>query len=58
MYLKLCGSRGSSGNIVPDYGLDDRGSIPDRGKGFFFQPLRPDRLWGPPSLLSNGYRKG
>jgi hypothetical protein len=29
-------SRGSSGSIVNDYGLDDRGSIPDRGRGFFF----------------------
>jgi hypothetical protein len=25
------GSRGSSVGIVSDYGLDDRGSIPDRG---------------------------
>jgi hypothetical protein len=50
-------SRGSSVSIVSDYGLDDRGSIPDRGRGFFL-PLafRPDRLWGPPSLLYNGYR--
>jgi hypothetical protein len=29
-------SRGSSVSIVSDYGLDDRGSIPDRGSGFFF----------------------
>jgi hypothetical protein len=42
--------------MVSDYGLDDRGSIPDRGRGFFFQPLHPDLLWGPPSLLTNGYR--
>jgi hypothetical protein len=47
---------GSSGSIVSDYGLDDRGSIPGRGKGFFLYPLCPDRLWGPPSLLYNGYR--
>jgi hypothetical protein len=46
----------SSGSIVSGYGLDDRGSIPGRGKGFFLYPLCPDRLWGPPSLLSNGYR--
>jgi hypothetical protein len=26
---------GSSVSIVTDYGLDDRGSIPDRGRGFF-----------------------
>jgi hypothetical protein len=29
-------SHGSSGSIVSDYGLDNRGSIPDRGRGFFF----------------------
>jgi predicted component of type VI protein secretion system len=28
-------SQGSSVSIVSDYGLDDRGSIPDRGRGFF-----------------------
>jgi hypothetical protein len=26
---------GSLVSIVPDYGLDDRGSIPDRGRAFF-----------------------
>jgi hypothetical protein len=31
----LRGSRGSSGSIVSDYGLDDRGSILGRGRGFF-----------------------
>jgi hypothetical protein len=49
-------SRGSSGSTVFDCGLDDLGSVPDRSRGFFFKPLRPDRLWGPPSLLSNGYQ--
>jgi hypothetical protein len=29
-------SQGSSVSIVSDYGLDDRGSIPDRGREFFF----------------------
>jgi hypothetical protein len=29
------GSRGSSVSIVSDYGLDDWGSIPDRGRGLF-----------------------
>jgi len=24
--------------------------------GFFSSPLRPHWLWGPPSLLSHGYR--
>jgi hypothetical protein len=41
--------------IVPDYRLDDRGSIPGRIIWFFLQLLCPDQLWGPPSLLSNGY---
>jgi len=38
------------------YGLDDRGSIPGGGWEFFSSPVRPDRLWGPPILISNGYR--
>jgi hypothetical protein len=29
------------------------GSISDRGKSFFSSPQRPDRQWGPPSLLCN-----
>jgi hypothetical protein len=29
-------SRGSSVSIVSDCGLDDRGSIPNRGRGLFF----------------------
>jgi hypothetical protein len=32
-------SRGSSVSIMSDYGLDDRGWIPDRGRGFFISPL-------------------
>jgi hypothetical protein len=39
-------------------GLDDRGvgvRVPV-GARFFFSPRRPDRCWGPPSLLSNGYQ--
>jgi hypothetical protein len=35
----------------------DRVSIPGRDKGFFLYPLCPDRLWGPRSLLYNGYRR-
>jgi hypothetical protein len=27
---------GSSGSMMSDYGLDDRGLIRDRGRGFFF----------------------
>jgi hypothetical protein len=34
MYFFFC--RGSSVSIVSDYGLDDQGSIADRGRGLFF----------------------
>jgi hypothetical protein len=40
------------------YGLDVRGvgvRVPI-GSRIFSSPRRPDQLWGPPSLLSNGYR--
>jgi hypothetical protein len=37
------------------YGLDDRSSIPGRGKGFLSSPQRPDRLWDPPIILHNLY---
>jgi hypothetical protein len=33
-----------------------RGSNPGRDKIFFSSPKRPDRLWGPPSLLLNWCR--
>jgi hypothetical protein len=49
-------SWGSSVNIVSDYKLDDRCSIPSRGKGFFLWPLCTDQVRGPPILLSSGYR--
>jgi hypothetical protein len=58
-FVYLFGSRGSSGSIVSDYGLDDRAievRSPAGAEDFFFCPLCPDRLWGPPSLLYNGYR--
>jgi hypothetical protein len=42
--------------IPTDYGLDDRGSSASRGKTFFSTLHSQDRLWGPPSFLSNGYR--
>jgi hypothetical protein len=51
-------SRDSVVGIATGYGLDDRGvgvRVPV-GSRFFSSPSRPDRLWGPPSLLSNGYR--
>jgi hypothetical protein len=40
--------------------LDDRGSIPGKGGRdweLFCSTPCPDRLWGPPSLLSNEYQE-
>jgi hypothetical protein len=51
-------SRHSSVGIATGYGLDDRGAgvrIPVESR-IFSSPHRPDRLWGPLSLLSYGYR--
>jgi hypothetical protein len=45
--------------IPRDFGLNTwmiGGSNPGRGWEFFSSPPRPDRLWGPSSLLSNGYQ--
>jgi hypothetical protein len=56
-YLYVC--RDSSVGIATGYRLDDRevGVRVPVGSRIFFSPRRPDRLWGPPSLLSNGYRR-
>jgi hypothetical protein len=43
--------------IATGYGLDYRvfrARVPVRSR-IFSSPRRPDRLWGPPSLLSNRY---
>jgi hypothetical protein len=49
-------SRDSAVDILTAYRLDGRGSIPGRGKRFFCTTQRRDRFWGPPNLISNGYR--
>jgi hypothetical protein len=36
------------------YGVGESGSNPRRGTRFFSSPHHPDRLWSPPSLLTNG----
>jgi hypothetical protein len=54
-YIK---SRDSAVGIATGYGLEDRGvgvQVPV-GSRIFSSPRHPDRLWGPPSLLFNGYR--
>jgi hypothetical protein len=48
----------SAVGIASSYGMDDwavRARVPV-GARIFFSARRPDRLWGPPSFLSNGYR--
>jgi hypothetical protein len=40
-------------NHLEDLGFGVRVSV---GENIFSSPRRPDRLWGPPSLLYNGYR--
>jgi hypothetical protein len=55
--INISGCWDSVVGITTGYGLDDRGvgvRVPV-GSRLFCSPLRPDRLWGPPSLLSNGY---
>jgi hypothetical protein len=45
--------RSSAVGIATGYGLDGPGSNP--GGGEIFRTF-PDRPWGPPSLLYNGYQ--
>ena len=52
-YLPFFIGPGSSVGIATDYGLDSPGSNPGGDEIF---RTRPDRSWGPPSLLYNGYR--
>jgi hypothetical protein len=52
------GSRDSVVGIAIGYGLDALGvgiRVPV-GSRIFCSPFRPDCLWGPPNLLSNGFR--
>jgi hypothetical protein len=51
-YIFLCGL-GSSVGIATDYGGTVRGSDPCGGKIF---RTRPDRPWGTPNFLYDGYR--
>jgi len=49
----LISGRDSSVGIATRYGLDGPGSNPGGGEIF---RTRPDRPWGPPGLLYNGYQ--
>jgi hypothetical protein len=51
-------TRDSAVGIAAGYGMDDRG-VEDEvpvGSRILSSARRPDRLWGPPSLLFNRYR--
>jgi hypothetical protein len=54
------GNLDSAVGIATGYGLNDRGvgvQVPVGSRIFSF-PRCPDRLWGPPNLLSNGHGEG
>jgi hypothetical protein len=56
--FSLCGSRDNVVGIATGYWLDDQGveiRVPV-GSRIFSSPCCPDRVWGPPNLLSNVYR--
>jgi hypothetical protein len=57
MYLIIM-SPGSVDGTETAYGLNDRGFIVRVAieTRISASPYRPNRLWGPPNLLSNGYR--
>jgi hypothetical protein len=57
LYVLSLRSRDSIVRIATSYGLNDRGvgvRVP-LGSRIFSSSRRPDRLWGPPNLLSVGY---
>jgi hypothetical protein len=56
-YCHLKKRQDSSVSIAMSHGLDSRGSIPGRDKKCCFSPQCQDGVWGPPSLLSNAYRR-
>jgi hypothetical protein len=46
----------TSFSLIPDYGLDDLGSILDRDKEFLSSSQRLEQIWDPPNLLFNVHR--
>jgi hypothetical protein len=58
MFANEIKSRDSAVGMATGYGLDDQGfgiRVPVEAKTVIPQ-RRPDRLWGPSSLISNGYK--
>jgi hypothetical protein len=59
LFTQQSKKRGSALGIATGYGLDGRGAevwVP-AGSRILTYPYRPDRIWGPPNLLSNVYMK-
>jgi hypothetical protein len=58
LFAQLSRSRDSVVGMATSYGLDDRvvGVRVPVGWIMFSSPRRPDLIWRPPYLLSNGYR--
>jgi hypothetical protein len=57
MHRNKC--HGRAVGIATDYELNYRGRfgvLVSLGSRIFSSPYSPDRLWGPPSLISNGYQ--
>jgi len=50
-------SRDSSVSIVTGLRAGRPGFDSRMNRKYLSSPPRPDRHWGPPSLLSNGYRR-
>jgi hypothetical protein len=55
-YVSIHEEPGQLSGTALGYGLDDRGFETRRGWEFFSSPPPSYRLWGPPSLLFNGYQ--
>ena len=56
-YISVISGPGSSVGVETDYGLDGPWIESRRGgRGGARFSVRPDRSWGPPSLLYSGYR--
>jgi hypothetical protein len=51
------GNRNRSVGISTGCELKARGSIPGGGNTLFYIPQQPNRLWGPPTLQSDGHRE-
>jgi hypothetical protein len=51
--INYCFLRISSVGMATSYGV----RFPEAAKVFYSATQRPDRLWGTPSLLSNGYKE-